>query len=138
MKNPIALLMCMLLVIMIPAGFASIHNYILTTNKVSHLAADLTMYLSKKGTLKPSQVSTLVSEFVSDEIEQNALELDAAKLNVTVTRGSDTFSDEELTAYDTFQVAVDYPRPWMVSWLLAPDIHVVWIGTMEPVPHYKE
>lgn len=138
MKNIIALLMCLMLLIMIPAGFVSIHVYIMTESKVSHLAAGLTMYLSKKGTLKPSQASTLVKEYIASEIQQQALELDPTKVNVVVTKDNDSFSDEELTAYDTFQVAVDYPRPWMASWLQAPDIHVEWAGTMEPVPHYKE
>lgn len=138
MKNMISLLMSLLLLILIPTGFASIHNYIQTQDKVSHLTANLSLYLSKKGTLKPSQVQALVTEFITNEIEQNALELDAAALNLIVTRETDSFSDEELTAYDTFRVAASYPRPWMVAWLPAPDIQVEWIGTMEPVPHYKE
>lgn len=138
MKNLIALLMCLLLLILIPTGFASIHNYIQVQDKVSHLAANLTAFLSKKGTLKPDQSSDLVEEFVENEIQENALELDPALIEVVVTRDTDTFSEEELTAYDTFQVAVTYPRPWMVAFLNAPDIAVVWNGTMEPVPHYKE
>lgn len=138
MKQTVAFLMSLLLLILIPTGFASIHNYIQTADKVSHLAANLTMFLSKKGTLKPNQVSLLVEEFVSNEIRQNALDLDPSLIKTEVSREVNTFSDEELTAYDTFRVAVDYPRPWMVAWLLAPDIHVEWVGTMEPVPHYKE
>ncbi|WP_419879626.1 hypothetical protein [Brevibacillus centrosporus] len=140
MKNLISLLLSLLLLVLIPTGFASIHNYIQTKDKVSHLAASLTAYLSKRGTLKPSTSSTLVQDFVTNEINENALELDPNQLHVVVTREVDAFSDEELTAYDKFQVAVEYPRPWMVAWLAeaAPNYQVKWTGTMEPVPHYKE
>jgi|UPI0005D0EA0F hypothetical protein len=130
--------MSLLLLPIVPAGFASVHKYIQVQNDVFHVTASLTTYLSKRGTLQPSEVDRLVQEFVQEEVASQALPLEPDQFSVRVTRENGSLSDEELTAYDTFQVAVDYPRPWLVSWLQAPDIHVELTGTMEPVPHYKE
>lgn len=138
LKNIIATLLAIMVLIVVPSGFAQVHKYIQDTQDVRHLAFDLSTYLAKKGTLDPTNVSVIVSAFLTKEIQEKALSLDLGKLSVNVVRVNG-FSDQELTAYDSFKVIVDYPKPRLIEWLnQVPNLHEEIINTIEPVPHYKE
>ncbi|MGC5326984.1 hypothetical protein [Brevibacillus sp. SYSU BS000544] len=138
MKYVIATLISIMLLVAVPSGFAQVHKYIQEQENVRHVAANLTMHLAKKGTLQPANIQSIVSSFLQDEILKKALPIDSDKVTIIITR-ENGFSDEELTAYDTFKVVVHYPRPRLIAWLdVVPDLNMELYGTMEPVPHYKE
>ncbi len=138
MKNIVALFMVVIVLLIVPSGFYQVHAYIQQRENVQHTTANLTMYLSKKGTLDPNRINQIVADFLQQEIGEKALPLNQQKMKVQVTR-VDGISDHELTAYDTFRVRVTYPKPWLAAWMgNVSDITVEMIGTMEPLPPDKE
>ncbi|MGG4499148.1 hypothetical protein [Brevibacillus reuszeri] len=135
MHNYIGTLLSLLVMILIPVGFAQVHVVEQVKQELREIQADAVKKIEAEGNLLPSNTKPLLQAFIASEFETKKFRLDMNKLKLQVSR-TDGISDNALTYNDEFMCTITYEKLNLVAFFQSNRnfVHTMF-GTMEPLPY---